>query len=215
MIKLDCAQGSQEWIDARLGIPTASAFSRLITPKTRKPSAGAQKYMHELLAEWLTGYSMDDATSSFMERGRDMEIDAVQYYELLNDVDTEEVGFCLSDDGKYGASPDRLVGDDGGLEIKCLSAPNHIAALLTLGKSPEKNDYYAQVQGSLWVTGRQWWDFICYHPSIQSVVVRYERDTEFIAQLAKIVDEFTDRLEVEKRHLISIGCQPAGARDAD
>ena len=76
--------------------------------------------------------SLDDAVTSFMERGADMERDAYGFYEALKDVDTEEIGFCLSDDKRVGVSPDRFVGNDGGLEIKCLSAENHVATIRSL-----------------------------------------------------------------------------------
>lgn len=208
MIKLTMPQGSKEWIDARLGIPTASAFGKLITPKTQKPSASQDAYMNQLLAEWLIGESLDEAVSAFMERGHQMEVDAVRFYEGLKDVDTEEVGFCLSDDRRIGCSPDRLVGENGGLEIKCFAAANHVAALRSLGDSPKNNKYYPQIQGALWITGREWWDFAAYHPTIQPVIVRYERDTDFIAKLAEIADGFCDKMEVERAALVAAGCEP-------
>ena len=209
MIRLDMKQGTPEWIDARLGIPTASAFGRIISVKTQKLLAGSETYMNELLAEWLIGESNDDAVSAFMERGRQMEIDAVSFYEALRDVDTQEVGFCLSDDKRCGASPDRLIGDDGGLEIKCLSATNHIAAMRANSRPTAQNKYYPQIQGALWITGRDWWDFMSYHPTMESVVVRYNRDEIFIKKLDDLVNGFCDRLELERRNFVSAGHDPA------
>jgi hypothetical protein len=56
MIILDHEQGSPEWLAARLGKPSASCFSRLIT-NSGKPSSSADGYINELIAERLTGRS--------------------------------------------------------------------------------------------------------------------------------------------------------------
>lgn len=201
---VDCKQGSIEWHLARLGIPTASQFDRILTPKKRTLAAGAEKYMHELLAEWLIGMPPGGASSAFMDRGNGMESWAVSYYELQRDVTTQAVGFVLRDDGSAGCSPDRLVGDDGGLEIKCKSATAHVAALLD-----DTEDHYAQAQGGMWVTGRAWWDLLLYHPEIPSKIVRYERDEEYLSKFEPAMFEFTMALRRAREKLISLGCKPA------
>jgi len=201
---IECRQGSPAWFWNRLGIPTASNFDRVLTPKTRKLAAGSEKYMHELLAEWLIGMPTGGSGSAFMERGTGMEAWAVSYYELQRDVTTQAVGFCLRDDGWAGASPDRLVGDDGGLEIKCKSAVQHVAALLG-----DTEDHYAQAQGSMWVTGRAWWDLLIYHPEIPSKIVRYERDEEYLSKFEPAMFEFTMALRRAREKLIAMGCTPA------
>jgi len=210
MITLNHPQGSAEWIQARLGKPTASNFDRVITPKTRKPSASADKYMWMLLAEWLSGHSLDDYVSQLMERGTEMEESAVRFYELQRDLETQAVGFCLRDDGLVGASPDRLVGDDGLLEIKCPSMVTHIGYLL----NPDGLDAYnCQAQGQLWITGRQWVDLLSYNPELPPSLVRYHRDEEFIAALEAAVNQFIERLAFSKERLIALGCTPIEARN--
>lgn len=189
-------QGSPEWIHARLGLPTASNFDRLIT-KTGKPSASADKYLAKLCAEWFLGCPLDDFQSGYMERGTGMEAEAVASYEFENNVDTTECGLCLRDDGKVGASPDRLVGEDGILEIKCPSAETHMGYIL----NGPPDEYRPQVQGQLWITGRMWCDLNCYHPTLPPVRVRIERDEEFIADLSKIVEAFVVKLEAAKARL--------------
>ena len=99
---VECTQGSPAWVEARLGIPTASNFSRIITAKTAKLSSSAEGYLCELVAESLLGVPVDEATSSFMERGADLEAEAFARYELEYDVDTTPVGFVLRDDGRAG-----------------------------------------------------------------------------------------------------------------
>lgn len=198
MIKIDVQQGGPEWIKARSGIPTASQFHRLITPKTLKASAQAEGYRNEILAERLLGCSMDDISSEWMERGQAMEESARSWYEWTREVDVERAGFCLRDDRTAGCSPDGLVGEEGGLEIKVPSAAVHVGYLLD-GTLPDK--YRCQVQGSLWVTGRAWWDFLSYNPSLPSVLIRVERDEEFIAALASAVEALTAELVTAEARL--------------
>jgi hypothetical protein len=186
MIRLDVEQGTYEWQQARLGIPTASCFDRIITPKTGKLSESCGKYAHQLLAEQITGFPMDAASSSFMERGSLMEHKAVTFYELQRECDTEQVGFVLRDDRRVGCSPDRLVGNDGLLEIKCPSAAVHVGYLL----GDQGIGYRAQVQGQLWLCEREWADTLSYHAEMPSALVRVQRDEEFIKALAAAVDQF-------------------------
>ena len=207
MIHLPHPQGGADWINARLGIATASQFHRIITPKTAKPAAAAEKYLHQLCAEWAIGQPIAEYedVQDFMQRGTDMEKEAVAWYELQRETDTTVAGFCLTDDRRAGCSPDRLVGEDGGLEIKCPSAAVHVGYLL--GQDPDA--YRAQVQGALWITGRAWWDRLSYHPTMPSVLIRQERDEEFIARLAALVSEFCERLEAAKARMRGLGCAPA------
>ena len=191
MIRLNMAQGSREWIQARLGIPTASQFHRIISPKTMKPSASAGGYLYELVAERIIGESLDELVTAYMERGAALEDEAVKFYELQRNLDTERVGFCLRDDGRVGCSPDRLVGGDGGLEIKCPSAKTHVGYLI----GEPQNEYRAQVQGCLWITGRDWWDWLSFHPDMPPALIRFRRDEEFIAALDEAMSEFLGRLD--------------------
>lgn len=200
MIHLDLEQGSAEWIAARIGIPTASQFHRLITPRTMKLSEASHGYLCELLAEQILKVSLDSEVTAFMDRGKDMESEAVAYYELQRGMDTQKVGFCLLDSGRAGCSPDRLVGEDGGLEIKCPSAPVHVAHILGMG-----DKFRCQVQGALWVTGRKWWDLLSYHPQMPPALVRFERDEEFISKLVIAVDGFLERLDEARNKLIALG----------
>ena len=93
MITVECEQGSTQWLNARLGIPTASQFDRILSPKTLKPSASAEGYRHELLAEWLLGEPIDTVNTEWMQRGIELEPRAVQFYEFQRDIETTRIGF--------------------------------------------------------------------------------------------------------------------------
>lgn len=206
MIVLDVRQGSPEWHFARLGIPTASQFSRIVSTKTRKVLAGSETYMHELLAEWLIGVPGGIDARGLMARGTEIEPWAISYYELQRNVETTPVGVCMREDRMVACSPDRLIDDDGGLEIKCPGAKQHVANLLGMG-----DDYFAQVQGNLWITGRRWWDLLSYHPEIPCAIVRVQRDESYIAALASGVDQFLSDLIAARLRLIDQGAEPATA----
>lgn len=177
-MKIDNApQGSEMWRIVRMGRPTASCFDKILTPSTLKPSKSQGEYMARLVAEWYLGRPLDDASSGFMERGTGMEEEAARFYAIATGSDVQPVGFCLTDDGAAGCSPDRLVGSDGLLEIKCPSAGVHMHYHLTPDKL--KAEYWSQVQGELYVTGRAWADLFSYHPVFPKVTVRVERDAKW------------------------------------
>ncbi len=187
MIIIDCVQGTEEWKEARLGIPTASQAHKIITPKNLGPSSQAGPYAATLIAELEIGYPLDDAYSKYMERGNDQEMEAVSWYEFEHpEHRVDRVGFCTSDDGAYGCSPDGLVGTDGGLEIKIPGAANHMA--YWLDRPFFYNKYRLQVQFALWLTGRAWWHLVSYNPDLQAVVIRVEPEPAVHEALAPEVE---------------------------
>lgn len=207
MIRVDCVQGSEEWHRHRMGRPTASQFSRIIQPKNRKPSASQHKYKCELVAERLLQTPLVSEATAFMERGKAMEDEAVAYYELQRGVDTERLGFALTDDRRAGCSPDRLVGADGLLQIKCPSPGVHVGYLL--GDVAE--DYMAQVQGELWVTGRAWADVLSYSPLMPPALVRVDRDEAYIRDLSALVLAFSDDVDEAEARLGAIASEARSA----
>ena len=189
-------QGSPEWLAARLGIPSASMFAKLVTTKGIW-SASADAYINQLVAERLTGEREEVFQSHHMLRGTELEPDARDLYSLMNDAEVTEVGFCLHDTLSAGCSPDGLVGAEGGLEIKAPAPATHVEYLRG-GVLPSK--YKQQVMGCLWITGREWWDFVSYHPTMKPLIVRVERDEEYIAALEKCVTKAVNLIDenVEK-----------------
>lgn len=199
MIIHDVKQGTPEWKVLRLGLPTASQFHRLITPKTGKQSSQAAGYIHRLVAEVLLGVPLDGDTTDYMERGSALEAEAVRYFELDTGQQTQAVGFCTLDEGWAGCSPDRLVGDDGGLELKCPTPETHIGYMLDPGSLVDR--YRPQVQGTMWITGRTRWHIMSYHPELQPVVVECKYDGEYIDRLADVVRSAWDARERALRKL--------------
>jgi hypothetical protein len=204
------AQGTDAWRNVRCAIPTASKFHVLMTAEARKGklTAGARSYMLDLLAEWAIGAPLDNTPSGgFIGRGTELEDEAKRHYEFTREADIEPVGFITTDDGNVGCSPDGLISSDGLIEVKCYSLQNHISALLQ-----SDTEHIAQVQGCLWVSGRQWCDRVYWNPLLKPVVVRFERDEEYIADLDGAVHAFLAHIEAAKFRLLDLGCQPAIAR---
>lgn len=202
MIIHDCVQGSSEWLALRAGIPTSSEFDKIITPKTGRPSGQAENYMFGLIAERLMGHPRIEFMSHWMDRGSQMEAEAVHFYEFQRDVETVKIGFITNDAGTVGASPDRSVGEDGLLEIKVPKEHTHVGYLL---KHHVDAEYFPQVQGQLWISGRQWADILSYHPEMPPALIRVERDEAFIRMLAAAVTTFSEVLEAHYQLLIDRG----------
>ena len=197
-------QNTPEWIALRLGIPCSSEFSKIITPKTRKLSAQAPGLMYRLIAEWMTGKPVENAgiQTEWMDRGQLLEDAAVAAYENLMEVETTPGGFCTTDDGMVGCSPDRLIGEDGDCEIKCPLIHTMVGYALTgdLGE-----DYMTQLQGRMMITGRKYVDIFAFHPRLILPPLRVPRNEEFITELRTALDVFVKlmlekRLELERKY---------------
>lgn len=185
---INCAQNSDEWLKARCGMPTASAFSKILSKgegKTRRT------YLLTLAGEQVTGKPGGSwEGNEHTERGHEMEAEARDMYAFQAAADLIEVGFVT--DGRKGCSPDRLIGDDGGLEIKT-ALPHILADILLKGEVPPA--HVAQVQGSMWVTRRRWWDVTIYWPGMPTFIKRVPRDEAYIQKLATEVDKFIVELD--------------------
>jgi hypothetical protein len=186
---LDCMQGSPEWIDARCGKVTASRMGDILTDKTLKIGAGARTYAAELVAETLIGgpdpWKMEGETVD-MRRGTFTEAEARKYAQLELDCDVEQVGCVIHDNERWAASPDGLIGERSGLELKCPAPKTQIKWLLGEELPPE---HRAQCHGGMIVTGRDHWWFLSYCVSLPPLLVEVHRD-EYTAKLEAALVEF-------------------------
>ena len=187
---LDDIQGSDSWLKSRAGLPTASNFSKIITTKGQ-PSKQRTKYLYQLAAERVTGKKTETYQSAAMTRGIEMEAEARMVFEMEAEVEVEQVGFCLSDCGRYGFSPDGLT-ETYGLEIKCPESHTHVEYLLG-NKLP--TTYFQQVQGSLFISGLSSWFFYSYYPDLPPLTVMVFPDEDFHEALADELDRFCDQLD--------------------
>lgn len=186
----DCEQNSPEWYACRLGIPTASMFATVMAKgKGGGDSLTRRTYLNKLAGEILTGKPMDNYVNGHMERGKEMEGEARNFYCFMNDVTPQRVGFVRN--GQKGCSPDSFIDGSGMLEIKTKLPHLAIECLLRDEFPPE---HKAQCQGALWVAEREWIDLCVYWPDIPLFVKRAARDDAYIADLSSAVDAFNSEL---------------------
>lgn len=191
-------QRSEEWYAERAGKITASRMHDVMLERDLEPfKSGPRKgqprpppkaltdYAFQLAAERLTGRPRKQIKAAALAWGQDIEPAAVAAYQAHTGEIVTLCGFIQHPEYDFiGASPDFLVNDDGGGEVKSPeSSEVHLETLIN-GLPPE---HIEQIQGGLWVTGRQWWDFISYHPDFppehRLYIQRVERDDAYIAKL--------------------------------
>lgn len=194
MIRHSCEQYSPEWWALRLGVPTASQFHRIITPAKMTLASAHKGYIAELIGDHFDpsyGQHDDNATDA-MRRGSRLEGDARRLYETYaseaagRPIDVEKVGICLTDDGRFGSSPDGMIGNEGCMEFKCPSAAVFAQYVLD-GVVP--TDYLPQVHGHLLVTGCEWCDFFAFYPGRPGFFKRVYPDA-FTEKLRERLEEF-------------------------
>ncbi len=190
-------QGSEEWMDIRLGKVTASRVADVVAKTKTGWSASRANYRAQLVAERLTGILGESYTNAAMEWGVQKEAEAREAYCFYADTDVDPVAFVRHPTiAMSGASPDGLIGTNGLVEIKCPNTATHIETLL--GKSvPSK--YGLQMQWQMACTGRGWCDFVSYDPrmpeDLRLFVQRLHRDRDVIADLTEAVVAFLKEVD--------------------
>jgi putative phage-type endonuclease len=169
-------QNTEDWHNLRMGKFTASMFKDCFAAKS---TAAYKNAINDVVFQILTGEVEESYSNAIMQRGHEIEPLAADYYELLTFSEVKEAGFWEYNEF-IGASPDRLVNDDGILEIKSPKGTTLIELYETMKLPPV---YYWQVHGQLMCTGRQWCDFISFHPSLKPIIIRIERDEAVIKEL--------------------------------
>lgn len=192
MIIHDVQQNTPAWYALRLGIPTASEFHKIITPTKGEFSKQADKYAFYLIAEAVLHEPLDSISHlQRIEEGRLLEPDAANQYAFVKEVELIKVGFITTDDGRMGASPDRLIaGKPGALEIKCPAPHTHVGYRL----GGPGDDYRPQVQGQMLVGELEFVDFYSYHPRMPPVLLHTMRDPLYIAKMSAALRQFDDML---------------------
>lgn len=190
---LDLEQGTPEWHEARLGIITMSRIKSLLVNGKHSTGFGADafSYMHELIGEQLTGEPSDAFQGNrHTERGHELESAARELYTIQTGHEPREVGIILNHG--VGYSPDSLVGDNGLVEIKT-KLPKFQVDLLLSGEIPK--EHVAQLQGGLWVSEREWIDFVSYWPGLPLFIKRAYRDEKMIQTIAERVEAFHEEMD--------------------
>ncbi len=203
-------QYSPEYWEVKRGIPSASNFHRILTAKKAKFGAKAEAYACELIAEIAClnppFFTERPGHTAAMRNGLDAEPEARRFYEFDRKVTVRQVGFVTTEDGRFGFSPDGLVGEEGGLELKC---PELKAQFRYLRASAIPDNYKAQVHGPLALrlldsTMRfKWWDFLSYSPGADKLLIRVEPDA-YTEKLAVALERFHAMFTEIKEKLLGV-----------
>ena len=192
----EAPQGTTAWLMERVGYITASRFKDVLDiRKDGKPGASRLRYLSEIVCERLTGQPTEHFVNAAMKWGTEHEPVARAAYCAATKNGVTAVGFLKHPTLKAGASPDGIVDLEGGIEIKCPTSPVHLATLLD-GMS---EDHLPQVQGAMWITGYDWWDFVSFDPrmpeNLRLHVQRVKRDDAYIAMLEEKIKAFSDEAD--------------------
>lgn len=211
----DVQQGTAEWYRLRAGIPTASEFDQVLTPKTEKLSTARHKYACRILAGRIMNWQADSLEKvNNIAAGRANEPIAVAQLEMIEGITTVPVGFVTTDDGRFGASPDRLCGIEHGqqpptipivVEVKTPTVPKQFEYLLF----GHEDAYRCQVQGQLYVGQADKALFYARNPRMPEYLIETGRDEPFIRKLAAALEQFSDELEELDERARSLGAYEA------
>jgi hypothetical protein len=191
-------QGSEEWLQARCGVVTASNFSKVFTT-AGKLSTSRDALVNQAIAENLMGHPVDSFKSEAMQRGNDLEPQARAMAEMLLDVDIAETGLVKLDDHEIGCSPDG-VWDDTAIEMKCPNASTHVG-YLRAGKMP--TTYIQQIQGQMLVLELESMWFLSFHPDLPPFLIEVKRDEKLLDLALPLLIETADIIKEQTQILRS------------
>lgn len=198
----DIEQGTLQWLQLHVGRPTASEFDNLMTPEFEKRNGEMPKtYLAKKVAEAWQQRPLPQFSSWACEQGLIREEEAIPWFEMEYDCTLRRVGFITSDSGRCGCSPDALIDDKTGLEIKSPEAHTHVRYLLS-GELPK--EYRAQVHGSLYVTGFPEWRFMSYRRGFPNLVLTVKRDEAIMAKIGTILIGFYSAFDAAIEKLRSL-----------
>lgn len=187
----DIAQGTPEWFQACCGNVGASNIDKIITTKGDR-SKQREDYMMTLAAERITGQKESVFQSQAMLNGIEREAEARTLFEMAHGVEVKQVGLIYKDDRKLcHCSPDGLVGDDAGYEVKNPLSKTHIKYLLA---NTLPSEYFCQVQFSLFVSERDKWFFMSHYPGLKPLILEIHRDEKWIDKCEQELNQFNDEL---------------------
>lgn len=189
---MNAPQGTPEWLVERAGHATASRAADILARIKVGEASVRRKYRIQLVTERLTGIPVQGYTNAAMLWGTQTEPEAREAYEMQTGELVDQVGFIRHPQVMWcGASPDGCLQTDGLLELKCPESTTHLEWMDAERVPPE---HIPQIMFQLWVTGRQWCDFVSYDPRfpqrLRLFIVRVKRDEKYIESLAAEVCNF-------------------------
>lgn len=190
-------QGSDEWLQLRCGLLTASEMKLIITPSLKSASNDKERgHLYELLAQRITNYVEPRYIGDDMLRGQEEEVDAIEAYAKAY-APIERIGFMTNDRWgfKIGYSPDALVGKDGQVECKSRNQKYQIRTLVDyVAVDIIDPDFMIQAQTGLLVSERKWCDMISYCGGLPMATVRVYPEEKIQVAIIEAAGAFETRL---------------------
>ena len=192
-------QGTEEWLETRIGKVTASRVADVMAKTKSGYSTSRANYMAEKVAEILTGQAPEHFTNSAMQHGTETEPVARNHYEHITGRIVSEVGLiCHPTIERLAGSPDGVMSDRG-LEIKCPYTATHIETLL---KGTVKKQYVIQMQVNMMCTGLKKWDFMSFDNRLPDNLSTYIKTFEYDDELAKEIESEVVKFNAELEELL-------------
>jgi hypothetical protein len=189
-------QGSEEWLNARVGCITMSNAKKLISKgRGDAPSATRATYIAEVASEKVSGVLADRINTWDIIRGNTLEPFARDAYKAITGLDVKEIGLgYLDENRRIAASPDGLTAN-GGVEIKCQAPKNHMKTIME-AKNPKQ--FEAQMQGCMWVFGTDTWDYCSFCPEFANkplVIITAHRNEEMVKQIEEAAHSAVEEVD--------------------
>jgi hypothetical protein len=193
MLIVNLEQGSEAWFKEKLGKPSASNISKIIT-NTGKPSTQRLGYLYELAGQILTGKQEEGYKNANIELGNEREGESRNYFELTHNAEITQVGVIYKDEQKkFLCSPDGIeLSQEYGLELKNVLPKTQVQYLLD---NSLPSNYFGQCQMSLYITGFKYWQFLSYVPLMNPLLIRVEPDKVYQEILGNELNKFCMELE--------------------
>jgi hypothetical protein len=199
----DIEQGSCDWLLLRAGKVTASGLKNILTPAFKiRTGEMAKTYMMQVLAERWIGGNLPQISGVFdLEYGKIIEGEARDFFTMNTGLAVESVAFIEADDERFGASPDGIINDCEGLELKAPAIVTHLK-YLNEGVVPE--EYLCQIHGSLYASGFKRWHFCSYRRNFPPLILTVERDEKIMATIAEALELFFENLDAAMAKLVKL-----------
>ncbi|MBX2835054.1 MAG: YqaJ viral recombinase family protein [Micavibrio sp.] len=197
----DLLQGTDEWHALRCGMITASNVKHLLTPKLQiANNEKVRLYLYEVAANRITNRPDEGYLSYDMQRGQLEEGEAIKEYARLHAGDTgvQQCGFVINDDlgFNFGMSPDGLVGDKGLIEVKSRNQKHQLSTIASHAKDGEiPDEFIMQIQSALFISKREWCDFISYSNGFCMAVYRVFPIPQYQVKIKEAVYQAEEKIK--------------------
>lgn len=194
-------QNTEAWLKLRRGVITASNISKILTP-ARLTISKSTGYLYQFCRQSVDDMPFGHFSTKHTDRGHIEEALALEIYGQKRG-EIKKCGFIENTNHGFtiGCSPDALVGEDGGVQVKSFTPDNQFGNIVDDSIDAA---HMLQVQMELLVSERKWWDFIHQSSGTHQIVTRvyplpdvHEKIKAACADFYERVNQALDRYRVK------------------